>query len=372
MTGYWFPNLILPNLIAAVLFLNWAPVYAESTDTSLIAEMGLEEGAALVREMPGWVPPRKIVVLAENAARVSSFQAVAPGVSVVGVRGPREAAAHMKDADALVGMCSPQLLADAPRLKWVQSQLAGVDGCIDVPRVRSGEILFTNMQRVNGSNVAEHAMALILALTRQINVAVVNQQSEEWSRRGFAPPQDLDGGTLLVVGLGGIGTEIARRAHAFNMRVIATRNSSRTGPDFVDYVGLADELPEMIAQADVVVNATPLTPATTDLFDAALFKRMKSSAYFINIGRGGSVVTDDLVAALNTGTIAGAGLDVTAPEPLPANHPLWNARNIIITPHMAGSSRIKMDRMWIVMRENVRRYVAGDKMLSVVDVEQGY
>ena len=128
----------------------------------------------------------------------------------------------------------------------------------------------------------------------------------------------------------------------------------------------------MIAQADVVVNATPLTPATTDLFDSALFKRMKSSAYFINIGRGGSVVTDDLVAALNTGTIAGAGLDVTAPEPLPANHPLWNARNIIITPHMAGSSRIKMDRMWIVMRENVRRYVAGEKMLSVVDVEQGY
>lgn len=362
----------IASILAIALCLTSTTELALASDEDILAEMGLEESATPLRERDDWEPPRKIVVLAENAARVASFEAVADGVTIVGVRGPREAAAHMKDADALVGMCSPQLLADAPRLKWVQSQLAGVDGCIDVPRVRSGEILFTNMQRVNGSNVAEHAMALMLALTRQINLAVVNQQDETWTRRGFSPPQDLDGGTLLVVGLGGIGTEIAQRAHAFNMRVIATRNSSRSGPDFVDYVGLADELPKLIEQADVVVNATPLTNATTNLFDAAMFKRMKSSAYFINIGRGGSVVTDDLAEALNSGTIAGAGLDVTEPEPLPANHSLWRARNIIITPHMAGSSRIKMDRVWAVLRENVRRYAAGEKMLSVVDVEQGY
>lgn len=362
----------IASVITLALYLILPAGLALAADDDLLAEIGLEESSVPLREMKNWEPPRKIVVLAENAARTASFQAAAPGVTIVGVRGPREASAHMKDADALVGMCSPQLLAAAPQLKWVQSQLAGVDDCIDVPRVRSGEILFTNMQRVNGPNVAEHAMALILALTRQINAAVINQQNETWSRKGFAPLQDLDGGTLLVVGLGGIGTEIARRAHAFNMRVIATRNFSRAGPDFIDYVGLADELPDLIQQADIVVNATPLTPATTNLFDTAMFKRMKPSAYFVNIGRGGSVVSDDLADALNSKMIAGAGLDVTEPEPLPANHPLWRARNIIITPHMAGSSRLKMDRVWAVMRENIRRYAAGEKMLSVVNVEQGY
>jgi phosphoglycerate dehydrogenase-like enzyme len=360
------------NYFALIAFisLSWAAADAQNRD--ILADLGLREGSVPVREMKGWEKPRKIVVLAENEARVAFFQDVAPGVSVVGVRGPRGAAAHMKDADALVGMCSPELVNAAPRLKWSQSPLAGVDACIDVPRVRSGEILFTNMQRVNGTNVAEHAMAMILALTRQINAAVVNQQKEQWSQKRFAPPLDLDGSTMLVVGLGGIGTEIARRAHAFGVRVIATRNSRREGPEFVDYVGLASELPDLIERADIVVNATPLTAATTGLFDAAMFERMKPSAYFINVGRGASVVTDDLADALIARTIAGAGVDVTEPEPLPANHALWGAPNVIITPHMAGTSRIKVERAWAVMRENVRRYVAGEKMLSVVDVERGY
>ena len=122
------------------------------------------------------------------------------------------------------------------------------------------------------------------------------------------------------------------------MKVIATRASSREGPDYVSYVGLSDELPTLIAQADVVVAALPLVPATTRLFDAKMFGRMKKNAFFINVGRGGSVVTDDLVAALNAGTIAGAGLDVTDPEPLPKDHALWKAKNIIITPHMSAQS----------------------------------
>lgn len=365
MTKYFFLIAITASAFSFCL-----PTRAENLN--IVTELGLEESARPVREFPEWEKPHKIVVLAENDARVGSFQDVAPGVTIVGVRGPRDAAQHMEDADALIGMCSQALVNAAPRLKWVQSQLAGVDSCIDIPRVRSGEILFTNMQRVNGPNVAEHAMALALALTRQINAAVINQQEGKWSRKRFSPPLDLDGSTMLIVGLGGIGTEIARRANAFGMRVIATRNSSRDGPAFVDYVGLANELSDLVGEADIVVNATPLTPATTNLFDATLFQRMKRTAYFINIGRGGSIVTEDLVEALNTKIIAGAGLDVTEPEPLPANHSLWSARNVIITPHMAGASRVKLDRMWAVMRENVRRYVTGEKMLSVVDVERGY
>jgi phosphoglycerate dehydrogenase-like enzyme len=177
---------------------------------------------------------------------------------------------------------------------------------------------------------------------------------------------------VLVVGLGGIGLEVAKRSHALGMKVIATRASSREGPAFVTYVGLSDELPTLIAQADVVVAALPLVPATTRLFDAKMFARMKKTAFFINVGRGGSVVTDDLVAALNAGTIAGAGLDVTDPEPLPRDHALWKAKNIIITPHMSAQSDLGQAPRELILREQLRRFVAGDKLLSVVDFKKGY
>jgi phosphoglycerate dehydrogenase-like enzyme len=140
----------------------------------------------------------------------------------------------------------------------------------------------------------------------------------------------------------------------------------------VSYVGLPDELPKLASEADFIVNTAPLTPQTTGIFDAAFFAKMKPSAYFINIARGGSVVTSALVDALNSKKIAGAGLDVTDPEPLPADHPLWKAPNVIITPHVSNDSDLGFDSQIQVVRENLRRYAAGEKMLSVVDVSRGY
>jgi phosphoglycerate dehydrogenase-like enzyme len=156
------------------------------------------------------------------------------------------------------------------------------------------------------------------------------------------------------------------------MTVKGIRNSSRKGPDYVEYVGLPDELPKLAAEADVVVNITPLTKSTTGLFDKAFFSNMKPTAYFINIGRGKSVITKDLLAALKNGEIAGAGVDVTDPEPLPADHPLWKAPNIIITPHNSAPSDQMLERFWILVRENLRRYVVGEKMLNVVNLKRGY
>jgi phosphoglycerate dehydrogenase-like enzyme len=174
------------------------------------------------------------------------------------------------------------------------------------------------------------------------------------------------------VGLGGIGTEVARLAHGLGMRVIATRNSSREGPDFVERVGLSDELLAFAAQADVVVTALPLTPQTTKLFDAAFFSAMKPGGYFINVGRGASVVTEDLVAALRDGRLAGAGLDVTDPEPLPPGHALWALPNVLVTPHVSTASDVQDARSVAVLHENLRRYVAGERMLNVVDIARGY
>jgi phosphoglycerate dehydrogenase-like enzyme len=156
------------------------------------------------------------------------------------------------------------------------------------------------------------------------------------------------------------------------MHVIATRNSRREGPDYVEYVGLADEYRTLAPRADVVVNATPLTPQTRGMFDAAFFAAMQDGAYFINIGRGESVVTAALTAALAAGELGGAGLDVTDPEPLPQGHALWRMPNVVLTPHVATSSDFRSDRTVTLVVENVRRYLRGERMLSVVDLAAGY
>jgi phosphoglycerate dehydrogenase-like enzyme len=154
--------------------------------------------------------------------------------------------------------------------------------------------------------------------------------------------------------------------------VIATRNSGTDGPDFVAEVGLADKLLPFAARADVIVSTLPLTAQTKGLMDKAFFDAAKRGALFINVGRGGTVVTGDLVAALNDGRLGGAGLDVTDPEPLPPEHPLWRAPNVIITPHVAAMLEGNEGPRWIIARENLRRYAAGGKLLSEVDVEKGY
>jgi phosphoglycerate dehydrogenase-like enzyme len=279
------------------------------------------------------------------------------------------------DADALIGTASRELLEAGTDLRWVQVGSAGVERYLEIPQLASGAVILTNGQRLASVVIGEHVMALTRALARGLNRAVGAQLAGQWQRSEIgdnAPLTKLRGKTLLVVGLGGIGTEVARLADGAGMRVTAIRNSRRSGPDFVDRVGLGEDLPAYMAEADVVVNCLPLTDDTRGLFGADLFARMKSSAFFINVGRGGTVVTADLMAALEGGVIAGAGLDVTDPEPLPEGHPLWKTPNLIITPHFAAWSDADPELRWLLYRENLRRFAAGEPLLSVVDPEAGY
>ncbi|HWN37373.1 MAG TPA: D-2-hydroxyacid dehydrogenase, partial [Gammaproteobacteria bacterium] len=307
------------------------------------------------------------------------LRTVVPGVEIIGVAGLRNYSAMAEavaGADVLVGLCTPEIVARGTSLKWIQLLNAGADSCATIPPVAQRGILVTNLQRIQGPHMAEHAIALLLSLARALPVYAAEQNAGAFTR-GFREtrgerPIEIEGKTLLVVGLGGIGTEVAKRAHGLGLHVIATRNSRREGPDYVEYVGLADEYRTLAARADVVVNSTPLTPETRGMFDAQFFAAMKDDAFFINIGRGESVVTADLTAALQKGTIGGAGLDVTDPEPLPAGHPFWSMSNVIITPHIATSSDYRSDRTFTLVAENVRRYVRGDAVLSVVDLAAGY
>jgi phosphoglycerate dehydrogenase-like enzyme len=348
-----------------------------------IRQLGLDEGATALRDLPAWRAPKRLVInmngpVTANAKQsLDALQAAAPDLEIVMVGSVEEMIAQAGTADAIAGgddsVCDERVLAAAKKLRWVSVYSAGVESCLGKKGLQKPGLVVTNMKAVLGPVMSEHTTALMFALSRSLQVSVARQVPAEWSGnfRG-SEPQALTGKTLLVVGLGGIGTEVARRAHALGMNVIATRASSREGPDFVSHVGLSDELPTLITQADVVVSTLPLVPSTTRLFDAKMFARMKKTAFFINVGRGGSVVTDDLVAALNNGVIAGAGLDVTEPEPLPKDHPLWKAKNIIITPHMSARSDLGQAVRELILREQLRRFVAGDKLLSVVDLQKGY
>jgi phosphoglycerate dehydrogenase-like enzyme len=230
------------------------------------------------------------------------------------------------------------------------------------------------MRGVDAPAIAEHAIGLVLAIAHGLDVFAKDTANGVWSRENAAGVrvQMLAGKTMLVVGLGGIGTEVAQRAHALGMRVVATRQGEGPAHPFVEHIGQPQALPRLARTADVIVSAVPLTPETTEMYDRAFFESLKSNAIFVNVARGASVVTDDLVRALNEGRIAGAGLDVVDPEPLPPDHPLWKAPRVLVSPHISGRTDLPGDDRWTLLAENLRRYAAGERMLQVVDVERGY
>lgn len=371
-------SLILMFLLLIVVFFSPHVFTSDGPDAAtreLIETHNLSVASTPVSEMKGWVKPQKVVVRVLNPEQLEAMKAVAPGVEVVSAASEEEALEAIEAANAVLGYCSEELLAAGEALHWVQVYSAGVEWCTSLAPMQKGDYLLTNGQHTASPALAETSIALMMALVRGLDLYYQNQLKGEWVSDVGDPLgtfMEIEGRTMLVVGLGGIGTQVARRAHGLGMRVIATRNSRREGPDYVDYVGLAHELHDLAAQADVVVNAAPLTDQTRGIFNHEFFQQMKPTAFFISVGRGASTVTEDLIAALESGEIAGAGLDVTDPEPLPEGHPLWSVPRVIITPHSAYRGDRGRERLFMMVRENLRRYVAGEPMISVVDVHRGY
>jgi phosphoglycerate dehydrogenase-like enzyme/uncharacterized protein YbjT (DUF2867 family) len=358
-----------------------APADAPPTLANVMEKLRVEESSTPVRERKGWRKPKKMVVIGGLGPQErSQINAFAPGMEIVTVRDAASAATAATNADILLGLtstggiCEPEIIDRAKELRWIDSQSAGVERCVVIPAVKTRDLLVTNMRGVDSAAIAEHAIALALALARGLETAMTNTSRARWSREDAAATQMqvLTGKTMLVVGLGGIGTEVAMRAHGLGMKVIATRNSDRPGPDYVTQVGKPEELLTLARKADVIVNTAPLTTETTGLFNAKFFEVLKRNALFINVARGASVVTDDLTKALVEHRIAGAGLDVVEPEPLPSDNPLWKAPNVIISPHVSSRSDLPPEERQMLMVENLRRYVAGEKMLSVVDLKREY
>ena len=370
-------------LIYVIFFI--APSHAAGPDSvtrALIKNLHLQEAPEPVSKSPLWKKPEKIYITIPFSARNRQAQLLASAREVAGdvelvplvlKFGEKPDKEILKNAEVILGYCTPEIIKTAKKLRWLQHYGTGVDHCLFNSGITNAHFILTNAQHTAGPPIAEHVIAMMMMLTRRLEDFHTAQLNGEW---GFGaakgPLIEVGGKTMLVVGLGGIGTEVARRAHGLGMRIIATRHSSRKGPAFVDYVGLPDELLKLTKQADVVVNALPLTKETIGIFNKAFFDALKPGAYFISIGRGKSTVTDDLVAALKSGRLAGAGLDVTDPEPLPPGHELWSLPNVIITPHISWMTDKGFERNWLLVRENLRRYVNGERLLNVVDIKQGY
>ncbi len=355
---------------------SWAQMVGQETQ-ALIEELALEESNIAVRDLPFWRKPKKIYIVPpgyddeERAMQMRSAREVVGDVELVQISYPIPDEV-INDAEVLLARCTPRIIRQASNLRWLQDSRHGVDLCM-VPEIQDKQFILTNAQHTSGPPIADHVIALMTMLTRGLHNFHRYQLQGVWKERPIEFPMlELSDKTMLVVGLGGVGTAVAKRANGLGMRVLAIRKSSRDGPDYVEYVGLSHELYDLASQADVIVNNLPLTDETRGLFDRKFFDSVKRGAYFISVARGESTVTDDLIAALKDGRLTAAGVDVTDPEPLPDGHDLWSLENIIITPHVAAMTDQGRWRRWAVIRENLRRYVNGDKMLNVVDVSLGY
>jgi phosphoglycerate dehydrogenase-like enzyme len=311
-------------------------------------------------------------VTAEDRA---AYQQVAPNVEILVAKDKAEALRLAPEVDACSGaFVSPEFLRDAKKLRWVQQFSAGVEQLVFIPELQNNDqVVLTNMKTMFGPPIADHVMGLLLSLTRSLPHYHGLMKDGTWGKGEQAPYQgELLGKTMLVVGLGGNGAESAKRANAFGMRVIATDPKDMAVPAYVSRLERPDRLDALLPSADVVVLAAPLTPDTQALFGADRLAKMKDGAFLINIARGKMVDHHALAAALQSKKLAGAGLDVTEPEPLPSDHALWKLPNVIITPHVSGQSpgtRIRTRQLFI---ENLRRFATGEGLINVVDKKAGY
>ena len=271
-------------------------------------------------------------------------------------------------AEAAFGAIPPELLRQAHRLRWLQAPQAAPPAGYYYPELIAHPVEITNFREIYNDHIGAHVMAFVLAFARGLQRYIPQQLRREWRK----PAQNegvvhLPEATALIVGVGGIGSEIARLCAAFGMRVLGVDERRRDKPPGVAELHRADELDALLPQADFVILTVPHTPETEGFMNRARFQEMKKTAFFINIGRGLTTRLDDLAAAIEAGEIAGAGLDVFEEEPLPAGHKLWTLPGVLLTPHTAGYGPYLDERRYAVILDNCRRFLAGQPLRNLVD-----
>lgn len=300
-----------------------------------------------------------------------TVQDIEPKIDLVNAPDEATALEQIVDADAMYGKITPELLAAARQLRWLQAPVAGVEKYL-FPELVESDLPISNMAGIYSDQIADHALMFLLMFARGMNIYFRRQLAHNW--QSGVPVTHVADQTLGIVGLGGIGNEVARRGHALGMRVIAVEAKARPKPDHVEELWGIEHLDELLEQSDFVVICVPHTPETEKLFTMSRLQRMKRSAYLINIARGIVVDLADLTLALQNGVIAGAALDVYEIEPLPADHQLWRMDNVILTPHMASdmhAPHIPMRRIKVVA-ENLRRFAMGEQPTNIINKKRWF
>ena len=310
------------------------------------------------------LPPQSATTRAWAARLAESV----PELSVVVAETETDAMRAIRDADAAFGTIPDALLREAKRLRWLQAPQAAPPAGYYTNELIAHPVVVTNFREIYNDHIGAHIMAFVLAFARGLHYYVPRQLRREWKKE----PNDtgvihLPEATALIVGVGGIGSEAARLAAAFGMNVMGIDPRRRDAPPGVKKLDGPDALDDLLPLADFVILTVPHTPETEGFMHRARFRRMKRTAFFINIGRGRTTSLDDLVEALRAGEIAGAGLDVFEQEPLPADHPLWTTPGVLITPHTAGYGPHLDERRFGVLADNARRFVTGAPLRNVVD-----
>lgn len=319
-------------------------------------------------------PAKKVVILPNaihgtsiSPAELDVLRKAAPALNIV-MPAANRVEQECRDAHGIIGAAPLSLIAAAKNLEWLQVPSAGVEQYM-TPEFKARTFVFTNGKIVQGPEIADHAFALLLAHTRGLTRYL---RQRDWSGRTGVPLRELRGKHAVVIGAGGIGTQIAVRAHAFGMTVTGVDPEDKPLLPFFERIVRPERLDEVLPAADVVFMAAPHTEASDKMIGPKQFDLMRRSAYFIAVSRGKTYDNDALIRALKEGRLAGAGLDVTDVEPLPASSPLWQMDNVVITPHIAGRSDGERARYIELYSENLRRFAQGQSLLHVVDKRKGY
>ncbi len=305
--------------------------------------------------------------------RLAQLRATYPEVEFVGAGSPDEILREIVDADAFFGNPTREQFLAARKLRWIQAPSAGIEFVHTIPELVESSVVLTNARGAHAATIAEHTFAMLLSLTRNLRFFDHAKGCHTWLRgEGYRNVQGIAGKTMTVVGFGNIGRAIAKRAHAFEMQVQAVDVQEVPATEYVEAVHRLGALPEVLRQTDVLAIATPITPETRGMIGETEIRLLKPGAYLLVVSRGGIVNESTLVAALKDGHLAGAGLDVTEIEPLPPESPLWDAPNLIITPHISGGSQLTTELMWSILFENVGHFLRGEPLRNVTDKKLGY
>jgi D-3-phosphoglycerate dehydrogenase len=316
---------------------------------------------------------RKRIVLCYPVApqHLRQIQLAAPGAQIVDA-GQERIADEILAADIFCGHAKVPVPWDnvvrQGRLRWIQSSAAGLDHCL-VPSVIESPILVTSSSGLFADQVAEQTMCLLLALLRNLPNFFRAQQQRTWERQ---PTDDLHGKTVGIIGFGGNGRRIAEVLSVYKVRLLATDMFPVEKPDYVAQLWHATETPRLVTESQVVILCVPLNQQTDQWFDASLFDRMPRGSYLVNVARGSVVVETDLIAALQSGQLAGAALDVTHAEPLPTDSRLWSLPQVIITPHVGAQAADRVDVSTRFFCDNLSRYATGERLWNLVDKQLGF